>query len=68
MKPMNNIEYILVQDNDCHWYVIPDNKSDDWFNWCEIDVCDERAWEPPKYAKQIGGCPKLVKFKQYRIE
>jgi hypothetical protein len=62
------MEYILVQDSDCHWYVIPNNKNDDWCEWCEIDSDDERAWTPPEYAEEIGGCPSLVKFKEYRIE
>lgn len=57
----------LVQDNDCHWYVIPVDRFDDWGEWCEIDSEDERAWTPPEYATEVGGAPSLVHFSSWEI-
>jgi len=62
------MEYILTQDNDSHWYVIPTNQLLNWQGWLDLDSEDERSWNPPKYAKEVGGCPSLVKFKEWRIE
>jgi hypothetical protein len=62
------MEYILVQDNCSHWYVIPDDKLRAWFQWTELDSEDEASWDVPYYAKEVGGCPALVKFKEYRID
>jgi len=61
-------EFILVQDKDSHWFVIPDNKSNDWCRWCDLDEDDEASWDVPEYAEQVGGCYTLVKFKDYRID
>jgi hypothetical protein len=62
------MEYILVPDNDSHWYVIPLEKHTEWDKWCCLDENDEKSWVVPEYAEQVGGPPFLVKFKQYRIE
>jgi hypothetical protein len=61
-------EYILVQDNDSHWYVIPDQMELDWNKFCEISEDDERSWDVPNWAERVGGSPSLVKFTNYRIE
>lgn len=61
-------EYILVLDNNGHWYVIPDDKEEQFHDWTDIDSEDERSWVVPDYAKSVGGSPSLVKFKNYRIE
>lgn len=61
-------DYILVQDNDFHWYVIPDSKEEEWNKWCEIDSGDEESWDVPEYAVMVGGSPSLVKFKKYWIK
>ncbi len=60
------MEYILVQDDDCHWYVIPANKENQWSNW--LKGADADNWDLPDFAERIGGCYTLVKFKEYRIE
>ena len=60
--------YVLVQDEDCHWYVIPKDKIDHWIEWCEIDPDDERAWEVPDYADPTGGDATFVVFDNYTIE
>lgn len=55
--------YILIQDNDGHWYVIPDKEQDTWWDWCELDLADV-----PDFATHVGGSTVLVKFNDFRIE
>ena len=62
------MEYILIQDDDCHWYVIPADREKDFSKWCDSISNDADTWDTPKYAKEVGGSYTLVKFKQYRIE
>lgn len=54
--------YILSQDNDSHWFVVPVARQQEWDAWLEIDSDDERAWEVPDFAKAVGGAPCLVTF------
>lgn len=54
--------YFLTTDNDSHWYVIPEAKRGEWNEWCDIPSDDERAWEPPEFARAVGGSPSLVTF------
>ena len=54
--------YRMEQDNDSHWYVIPVARQPEWNAWLEIDSDDERAWEPPEFAQQVGGSYCLVTF------
>ncbi len=58
------MEYILTKDDDCHWYVIPDNKQEAFNDWLN----DENNIFAPQWAKEVGGSQTLVKFKEYRIE
>lgn len=60
-------EFILIRDNDCHWYVIPESEFGDFCAWNSLDEEDERSWDVPEYAVEVGGSPTLVKFKEYRI-
>lgn len=61
-------DYILTQDNDCHWYVIPYEKEEEWGDFLELDPDDEDSWDVPDWAEQVGGSPSLVKFSEYRID
>lgn len=54
--------FILVPDDDCHWYVIPAAMRGRWEVWC--GSADDN---PPDYAVRIGGSPSLVEFTEYRI-
>lgn len=54
--------YHLTTDNDCHWYVIPVARQQEWNEWLDIPSDDERAWEPPAFALSVGGAPCLVTF------
>lgn len=62
------MNFMLVQDNDSHWYVIEERQRAEWNKWRDIPVGDERGWEPPKWAKAVGGSPSLVKFPDFVIE
>lgn len=52
---------ILVQDDSCHWYVIPEHKRNHWCDW----VDDEENDDLPGYALEVGGSPSLVKFREF---
>jgi hypothetical protein len=54
--------FFLGQDNDCHWYVIPDARRGDWEMWLAIPDGDEHGWDVPEWAKCVGGSPGLVTF------
>lgn len=54
--------FCLVQDDDCHWYVIPTSKKKDWEAWLE-----ESGWTRPHWADAVGGSPSLVEFTEYEI-
>lgn len=56
------LRFILTQDNDSHWYVVPVDKMAEWDAWLEIDADDERAWDAPDFARPVGGAPSLVTF------
>lgn len=71
-------EYVLIQDDDCHWYVCPadkERKAEAFFE------ASHAYWEPgsnrlhqgkvpvqPDWLLEIGGSPTLVKFTGYRID
>jgi len=66
------IKYILIQDNDSHWYVIPSSKETEWWEYlrrvdeatenCNVDYPNE-----PKWVEPVGGAPSLVEFTEYKI-
>lgn len=58
----NDKRYILVQDGDTHWYVIPRDCESDWFEWVDSEEDDV-----PDYATRIGGGPSLVSFTNWKI-
>lgn len=59
---MSDERYVLIQDNDCHWYVVPFDMLPDWLTWLDIPDDDERAWSSPEFAHAVGGCTSLVTF------
>ena len=60
-------EYFLDQDQSSHWYLVPCNKEQDWNEWVDLDEDDERAWEAPDYAIELGGGPQLIVIEKYRF-
>lgn len=61
-------EYMLQQDNDGHWYVIPSNKEEEFCEWLDGNPDDEEYWTEPDFAVALGGSYTMVKFKSYRID
>jgi hypothetical protein len=57
----NRQKYFLVQDNSCHWYVIPEDKKDEWDTFCDLPEDDEASWEVPEFARDVDG-PHSVAF------
>jgi len=54
------MRYVLVQDQSCHWYVIPTDKKAEWFQWCESDESEDGI--SPDWAYGFGGGPESVTF------
>jgi len=48
-----------VQDNDCHWFIIPAEKEEEWYN--HLDSEDYGYIDIP-WAKEVGGCLSLIEF------
>jgi hypothetical protein len=59
------VRYQLVRDDDGHWYVIPTAKVGRWLAW--LGSSDAEDGIAPDWAKEVGGSPSLVKFKEYEI-
>ena len=59
--------YILVKDNDAHYFVIPYNELQKWDAWRNLDPDDEKSWDVPDFAEEVGGSPSLVRFESYKI-
>jgi hypothetical protein len=58
--------YVLVTDNDSHWYVIPAARQDHWDANAQNDFTGEEGpGEIPDYAEPVGGAPSLVEFDSY---
>lgn len=67
--------YILVRDDDAHWYVIPARRQTEWELYVEAAT---RYWdempddqEPPTepaWVERVGGAPSSVLFSEYVIE
>ena len=58
------MKYKLTQDNDCHWYIIPTDKQEEWDEWLEIDSDDEKSWNVPTFASGIDS-PEEIEFDEY---
>lgn len=54
--------FFLSQDKDSHWYLIPEDKREDWYTWCDLDTDDDASWDVPSYAEAINGPPSVVTF------
>lgn len=42
----------LIQDDNCHWYIIPANRQDDFYKWCksQADGTYTGEWNPEPVA------------------
>ncbi len=59
--------YHLEQDNDGHWYVIPDGTEDDFRRWVEQTSADKDS-EFDFEDCRLSGSPSLVHFPRYWVE
>jgi hypothetical protein len=60
LKTMTNRQkYILTTDNDCHWYLIPTEKYDQWNTWLESED-EETCWNVPSFAKAVDGPHSII--------
>lgn len=57
------MRYLLTQDDDCHWYVIPADKQDEFDDFIYGD--DHNEW--PDWAHRVGGAPSMVTFTDVEI-
>lgn len=55
--------YVMVQDDDGHWYVIPADRINDFRAW--VATCGDE--EQPIWVASVGGSPSLVLFRQFDI-
>ena len=60
--------FFLSTDNDSHWYLVPVVRKADWDAWRDIPEDDERAWDPPDFAKRLNGAPSLVTFENPEMD
>jgi len=65
MSDTEEIRYILTEDNDGHYYVIPSDMHNTW--WDLLESGNEFV-EDLEWVDRIGGAPSLVTFSEYRIE
>ena len=55
--------YVMAQDDDGHWYVIPEDKQAQFSAW----VLTNGDEPQPDWALRVGGAPSLVRFRNYDI-
>lgn len=68
-------EFVLIQDDDGHWYVCPAEKQGEASEafeaidtyWQDMEA-EGDAPEVPPYLVRVGGAPSLVRFTGYRFE
>jgi len=60
--------FCLVQDEDGHWFVIPENKMDKWEEYLDKVYNLEEYPEQPSWVDEIGGNPNRVVFPSYEIK
>ena len=58
----NRKKYILAQDDDCHWYLIPADQKEEWNEWLDRVYVQEEEPPPalPIGAKEIDGWHNLT--------
>ena len=53
----NRKKYILCQDDDCCWYLIPADKKEEWNEWL---YCLQEGDSLPKYAQAVDDPRRLT--------
>lgn len=57
--------WCLIQDEDCHWYIIPYDMQEQWDKWLQSD--DYELGNIPVWAISLNGGPSQVTFDSYVI-
>lgn len=60
------MRYTLVQDESCHWYLIPADKKKEFYAWFETE--DYENGIEPDWANHFGSGPEQVTFENPEIE
>lgn len=61
----NRKKYTLIQDDSCHWYIVPHGKQDEFLEYVDavanFDYDSEEPYpQEPEWAKAIDGPHSLV--------
>lgn len=62
---MDEIYYKLIQDDDCHWYVIPAELEEKFQEWVDLSVFGTKQislWE------RLADLEEKYDFNQYRVD
>lgn len=59
------LRFCLVEDTDCHWYVIPAERVSEWNRFAAFS--DDEDSDAPDWARRVPGSPSLVTFNDYGI-
>lgn len=54
----SNIRYFLSQDNDAHWYLIPDERREEWYQFVNCDGYDD----VPEFAQRLNTSHEFITF------
>lgn len=57
-KPVSR--FTLIQDNDCHWFIIPAEKKQEFNVW--LESVDAELGISPEWAFHFGSGPEQVTF------
>jgi hypothetical protein len=57
------MKYLLVEDNDCHWYIIKMSDKKAWFAWVNSDNDNL-----PDFVVEEGVSPSGISFDNYSID
>lgn len=55
--------YCLVEDDSCHWYVIPYIKKGLWYEFLDSEDCENG--NVPEWADELDGGPGNLVFTNY---
>jgi hypothetical protein len=60
--------YFLDQDQDSHWFIVPESLREAWDAWRELDPDDEKAWTAPKGCLELGSHPNTITFTDWKAQ
>ena len=57
-----NGKFFLGRDGDCHWFIVPVERREEWEKWANIPEDDPSGWDIPDFVQEIGGSPSMIEF------